>query len=80
MNGQQRRDRKARRWYFIKQKAMGLAMLIFSVLSVPALDGDATITLVTVPLGLCLLISKEMLIVNDYYFETKERKEEWYKY
>lgn len=39
-----------------------------------ATEGDITIAFITVPLGLTCLISKEMLIINDYYFATKERK------
>lgn len=68
------REKKARRWYFIKQKACGLAMLAITVLAVWATEGDITIAFITVPLGLTCLISKEMLIMNDYYFTTKERK------
>ena len=67
-------EKKARRWYFIKQKACGLAMLALTVLAVWATEGDITIAFITVPLGLTCLISKEMLIMNDYYFTTKERK------
>lgn len=75
---EQRRQReqakKARRWYFIKQKACGLAMLAITVLAVWATEGDITIAFITVPLGLTCIFSKEMLIMNDYYFTTKERK------
>ena len=67
-------EKKARRWYFIKQRACGLAMLAITVLAVWATEGDITIAFITVPLGLTCLISKEMLIMNDYYFTTKERK------
>lgn len=67
-------EKKARRWYFIKQKACGLAMLAITVLAVWATEGDITIAFITVPLWLTCLISKEMLIMNDYYFTTKERK------
>ena len=67
-------EKKARRWYFIKQKACGLAMLAITVLAVWATEGDITIAFITGPLGLTCLISKEMLIMNDYYFTTKERK------
>lgn len=69
---EQRRQReqakKARRWYFIKQKAYGLAML-----AVWATEGDITIAVITVPLGLMCLFSKKMLIVDNYYFATEER-------
>ena len=60
--------------YFIKQKACGLAMLAITVLAVWATEGDITIAFITVPLGLTCIFSKEMLIMNDYYFTTKERK------
>lgn len=53
---EQRRQReqakKASRWYFIKQKACGLAMLAITVLAVWATEGDITIAFITVPLGL----------------------------
>lgn len=67
--------RQQRRWYFIKQRAAGVAMLIFTVLAI-LLNGDATIGIFTVPLAMCLLFSKEMLIVNSYYWETKEGTKE----
>lgn len=72
---EQRRQReqakKARRWYFIKQKAYGLAML-----AVWATEGDITIAVITVPLGLMCLFSKKMLIVDNYYFEA-EKGQTW---
>lgn len=71
---QQKREKKAHSQYFIKQKIYGLAMLAITVLVVWATEGDITIAFITVPLGLTCLISKEMLIINDYYFATKERK------
>lgn len=74
---EQRRQReqakKARRWYFIKQKAYGLAMLAVTVLAAWATEGDITIAVITVPLGLMCLFSKKMMIVDDYYFATEER-------
>lgn len=66
---------KARRWYFIKQKAYGLAMLVVTVLAVWATEGDITIAVITVPLGLMCLFSKQMLIVDNYYFATEERRQ-----
>lgn len=82
---EQRRQReqakKARRWYFIKQKAYGLAMLAVTVLAVTVLavwatEGDITIAVITVPLGLMCLFSKKMLIVDNYYFEA-EKGQTW---
>lgn len=44
------------------QKLMGIATLVFSVLIPIVLDGDATACLLTVPLGLALLFSKDIII------------------
>ena len=70
---QREQEKKACRWYFIKQKAYGLAMLAITVLAVWATEGDITIAVITVPLGLYMIFSNEMLIVNDFYWQTKER-------
>jgi len=70
---QQERERQARRWYFLKQRALGAVLLAVTVLAVWTLEGDATIALITVPLGLALVFSKQMLVVNEYYFRTEER-------
>lgn len=73
---EQRRQReqakKARRWYFIKQKAYGLAMLAVTVLAVWATEGDITIAVITVPLGLMCLFSKKMLIVHSSNGHTEK--------
>ena len=65
--------KESRRWYFIKQKAYGLAMLAVTVLAAWATEGDITIAVITVPVGLMCLFSKKMLIVDNYYFATEER-------
>lgn len=44
---QREQAKKARRWYFIKQKACGLAMLAITVLAVWATEGDITIAFIT---------------------------------
>lgn len=72
---QREQEKKARRWYFIKQKAYGLEMLVVTVLAVWAAEGDITIAVITVPLGLMCLFSKKMLIVDNYYFATEERRQ-----
>lgn len=72
---QREQEKKARRWYFIKQKAYGLATLVVTVLAVWATEGDITIAVITVPLGLMCLFSKQMLIVDNYYFATEERRQ-----
>lgn len=54
------RERRQRRWYFIRQRLYGI--------------GDATVAVITLPLGLALIFSRQKLVVNDYYFETEERQ------
>lgn len=60
--------------YFLKQKLFGLFMIIATILLIATvLEGDATIACLTVPIGLTLIFSKEMWLVNDYWYEHKER-------
>ncbi len=65
---------KRRRLYFLKQKVIGVFFLIFTIFAIKLLDGDATIALLTVPLGLTLIFSKEKWWMDNYYFES-ERNE-----
>lgn len=65
---------KRRRLYFLKQKVIGVFFLIFTIFVVKLLDGDATIALLTVPLGLTLIFSKEKWWMDNYYFETKSNE------
>ena len=67
-------ERRKQRLYFAKQKALGVLMLALSAIIPVVLDGDATACLITVPMGLALLFSKEMLLYNSYYMEVQERK------
>lgn len=71
----ERREQRERKRYFIKQRLYGLATLAFTILAVRFLDGDATIALFTIPLGISLLLSKQMLIVNQYYWEHEDEAE-----
>lgn len=45
--------------YYIKQKFIGLAAIGISVASPLLLDGDATISILMLPLGLFLMVTKE---------------------
>ena len=51
--------RKAERIYYIMQKLMGLAAVGISVTSPLLLDGDATISILMMPLGIFLMVTKE---------------------
>ena len=58
-------ERKAKRellLYKAKQKLIGLLTICVSIASPLLLDGDATISVITLPLGLYLLFTKEKVI------------------
>lgn len=71
---QRERRRQQRRWYFIKQRLCGIVTLIFTVLAVRLMDGDATLALITVPLGLCMIFGKDMLITNEFYWQEERKR------
>ena len=68
---QRERRRQQRRQYFLKQRLTGIFLLLFTILAVMLTGGDATIAIITVPLGLYLVFTKEMLLANDF---TGKRK------
>ena len=79
---QREHRRQQRRQYFLKQRLTGVFLLVFTALAVMVTGGDATIAVITVPLGLYLVFTKEMVIESSFYRETKERdtKKKWYRY
>lgn len=70
------RRRRQRRWYFIKQRLSGIFLIVLTMILIKMLDGDATIALITVPLGLYLAFTKEMCIVNDFYWKVRSAENE----
>lgn len=60
--------------YFLKQKAMGLGILVLGIVGIFVLEGDITHMVLMGPIGCGLLFTKEMLIEDDYYDEVQERK------
>lgn len=46
-------------YYFLKQKFLGLAAVGVSVASPLLFEGDATISLIMLPLGIFLMVTKE---------------------
>ena len=64
--------RRERRRYFLMQKMVGIAVIAFTVLAVKLLEGDATMALATIPLGLLVLTSKEPVIMTGYFWEVEE--------
>ena len=54
--------RKKERGYFIKQRLCGLSMLIIGIATAILLDGDATVSLFAVPLGLYLIFTRNKVM------------------
>lgn len=48
--------------YFFKQKVCGSIMLLIGILCPIFLDGDATFSLIAIPMGIGLLVSKKKLM------------------
>ena len=55
--------RKAKTIYFLKQKMMGIALIIISILIPIINNGDATVSLLFLPLGIYILFTKEKVIM-----------------
>ena len=55
--------RKAERIYYIKQKLSGLTMAAIGISTPFLLDGDATFSLIALPLGLFLMFTKEKVMM-----------------
>lgn len=68
------KEKREKKKYFLTQKLYGVATLMFTAAVVKILNGDATIALLTVPLGVTLLTSKEMLIINEYYWKCEDER------
>ena len=62
----QKEDRRKRReefLYYIRQSVFGFLMVIAGIIAPIIADGDATISLVTIPLGIYLMITKEKIMM-----------------
>lgn len=55
--------RKAERVYYIKQKLSGLTMASLGIIAPILLDGDATFSLIALPLGIWLLFTKKKVMM-----------------
>ena len=60
---QKARKRKAETIYYIKQKLSGLTMASIGIIVPILLDGDATFSLIALPLGIYLLFTKEKVMM-----------------
>ncbi len=48
--------------YFLKQKLLGLVLVGFGILIPFVLDGDATVSVIIIPLGLFLIFTRERVM------------------
>ena len=62
--------RRTEKIYYIKQRISGFVLLAIGVATPFILDGDATVSLFMVPLGIYLLITKKKIME----FEGKEKE------
>ena len=60
---QKARKRKAERAYYIKQKLSGLVMAAVGIVMPILLDGDGTFSIIALPLGIYLLLTKEKVMM-----------------
>lgn len=60
--------------YLIKQRIMGIIMIVLGIISAVVLDGDVTACMIVVPLGIWLMVTKKC--VGDYTNEIDEDEEE----
>lgn len=60
---QKARKRKAERAYYIKQKLSGLVMAAIGIITPILLDGDATFSIIALPLGIWLLFTKQKVMM-----------------
>lgn len=53
---------KAEHLYYIKQRLSGVIMAVIGIIMPFLFDGDATVSLVVLPLGIFLLLTREKVI------------------
>lgn len=61
-NSQQKTRKRTERIYYIKQRLSGLIMAAIGIYVPFLLEGDATISLLVLPLGIFLLLTKEKIM------------------
>lgn len=60
--------------YFVKQKLIGLLLVVATVGFSLIFNEAAIVCLLSVPIGLILIFTKELVIVDSYYFENEDRR------
>lgn len=54
---------RTERLYYIKQRLSGMTMAAVGIIIPFLLDGDATVSLIALPLGIFLLLTKEKVMI-----------------
>ena len=49
--------------YYIKQRLSGVIMAVIGIITQFVLDGDATVSLVALPLGIFLMMTREKVMI-----------------
>ena len=62
-----------RQIYFLKQKIVGLILIVIAVIAALATGGNITVSVLFGPAGLYLLFTKKMILDLEYKFEEEER-------
>lgn len=60
---QNARKCKAEQIYYIKQKLSGLTIAAIGIITPILIDGDATFSLIALPLGIWLMFTKEKVMI-----------------
>ena len=63
-----------RKKYFVKQKLLGLSLIILAIIAAILTEGDITLAFILVPIGLGIIFTKEMVLMNDYYYEMERKR------
>lgn len=67
--------KKKRLLYFILQKTIGILLAVITLfMCIFILDGDWTFGLIGMPVSIGMIFSRKMLLVNQYWFKCKERR------
>lgn len=61
MKEEEKQERRAERSYYIKQKIMGGVLALCGILC-PLLLGDCTASVFLLPLGICVMLTKDKVV------------------
>ena len=64
-----------RQSYFCKQKLIGLGVIIMGIIVSLMFGGICPAYIVATPVGLYMIFTRQMVWVDSYYYDVKERRE-----